>query len=65
MADEKQEVVVTDIKVHFSSMVLLMVEWAIASIPAVVILYAAAVVLAMAFDSLAVLWSHWWGARPS
>ena len=29
MAGERQEVVVTDIKVHFWSMVVLMVEWAL------------------------------------
>lgn len=38
MAGERQEVVVTDIKVHFWSMVVLMVEWALAAIPALVIL---------------------------
>jgi hypothetical protein len=39
MADEKHEVVVTDIKVHFWSMVVLLVEWTIAAIPAVIIPY--------------------------
>jgi hypothetical protein len=58
MAGEKQEVVVTDIKVHFWSMVVLMVEWALAAIPALVILYVAAVVIAMVLDAV-----FWWGPR--
>jgi hypothetical protein len=42
MAVERHDVVVTDIKVHFWSMVVLLVKWAIAAIPAVLILYAVA-----------------------
>jgi hypothetical protein len=38
--NEKQEVRVTDIRMPFGSMVLFMVKWAIASIPAFVILFA-------------------------
>ncbi|OGA43663.1 MAG: hypothetical protein A3G24_00755 [Betaproteobacteria bacterium RIFCSPLOWO2_12_FULL_62_13] len=38
MADSAHEVVVTDIKIPFWSMVVLMVKWALAAIPAVVIL---------------------------
>ena len=38
MPNEKPEVVVTDIKIPFWAMVVLMVKWAIAAIPAVVIL---------------------------
>ncbi len=42
MADEKnsntQEVIVTDIKMPFMSMVIFMVKWVIASIPAFIIL---------------------------
>ena len=34
----KQEVVVTDIRMRFGSMVLFMVKWAIAAIPALIIL---------------------------
>ena len=63
MAGEKQEVVVTDIKVHFWSMVVLMVEWALAAIPALVILYDAAVVIAMVLDTVFGLGLRWWGPR--
>ena len=40
MANERREVVVTDVKISFWSMVVLMVKWAIAAIPAVIILIA-------------------------
>lgn len=36
---DKQEVVVVDIKIPFWSMVMLMVKWVIAAIPAFIILY--------------------------
>jgi hypothetical protein len=38
MSQEKQEVVVTDISMPFWSMVVFMVKWVIASIPAMLIL---------------------------
>jgi len=38
MADENSKVVVTDIKIPFKSMVVLMVKWAVATIPALIIL---------------------------
>jgi hypothetical protein len=41
MSDEAR-VVVVDVKIHFWSMVVLMVKWAIAAIPAFVILLALA-----------------------
>lgn len=52
MADEKREVVVTDVKIPFWSMVVLMVKWAVAAIPALIILIvigavASAVIAAM------------------
>lgn len=65
MADEKNEVAVTDIKVQFWSMVLLMVEWAIAAIPTMIILYAVTVVVAMAIDAVPGPWWHWWTARSA
>ncbi len=37
---EDQEVVVTDVRMQFSSMVVFMVKWVIASIPALIILAA-------------------------
>lgn len=39
MHDDAREVVVVDIKIPFWSMVVLMVKWAIAAIPAVIILF--------------------------
>jgi hypothetical protein len=39
MSDEAR-VVVVDVKIHFWSMVVLLVKWAIAAIPAVIILFA-------------------------
>ena len=38
MSDDKREVVVTDVKIPFWSMVVLLVKWAIAAIPALIIL---------------------------
>ena len=38
MADDKREVVVTDVKIPFWSMVVLMVKWTVAAIPALIIL---------------------------
>lgn len=38
MVDEHKKVVVTDIKIPFMSMVVLMVKWAIATLPALIIL---------------------------
>jgi len=38
MSDEEQHVVVTDIRMPFMSMVIFMVKWVIASIPAIFIL---------------------------
>jgi hypothetical protein len=40
MSDEKREVVVVDVKIRFWSMVILLVKWAIASVPALIILIA-------------------------
>lgn len=42
---DKQEVVVVDIKIPFWSMVILIVKWAVAAIPAFIILYLVAFVL--------------------
>jgi hypothetical protein len=42
MSDGKKEVVVTDIEMPFASMVVFMVKWAIASIPAMILLGAVA-----------------------
>lgn len=37
--DDQQEVIVTDIRMSFGSMVVFMVKWAFASIPAAIILF--------------------------
>jgi len=42
----KQEVVVTDIRMPFWSMVTFMVKWAIAAIPAIIILFVIGLILA-------------------
>ena len=63
MAGERQEVVVTDIKVHIWSMVVLMVELALAAIPALVILYVVAIVITMILDVVFGLGLRWWGPR--
>lgn len=49
MADgtNRQEVVVVDLKMSFWSMVVFMVKWAIASIPALIILAVIATLVAM------------------
>ena len=62
MADSTNTIVVTDIKIPFWSLVVLMVKWALASIPAVVILVVigavASAVLTMLFGEA----FHWpWG----
>jgi len=58
MSDEAR-VVVVDVKIHFWSMVILLVKWAIAAIPAFIILlmlgWAASFVLG-------VLPMHWFGS---
>ncbi len=49
---ESNQVVVTDIKIPFMSMVVFMVKWAIAAIPAMIIL---AVIAAVLFGVLSVM----------
>ena len=52
MADSTHEVVVTDIKIPFWSMVVLMVKWALAAIPAIVILIVIGAVISAALGAL-------------
>ena len=52
MADNTQEIVVTDIKIPFWSMVVLMVKWALAAIPAIIILIVIGSVLSMVVGAL-------------
>jgi hypothetical protein len=66
MADEKREVVVTDVKIPFWSMVVLMVKWAVAAIPALIILIfiwaVASMVLTAIFGGGMHHWemNRWW-----
>jgi hypothetical protein len=62
MTEGRREVVVTDVKIPFWSMVVLMVKWAIAAIPAVIIL----MLIAALFSTLLGMipgtgWHHFFG----
>jgi hypothetical protein len=62
MADNNQQVVITDIKIPFSSMVVLMVKWTLAAIPAIFILF----LIAMVFSAIMTGVfgpSPWYGGR--
>jgi hypothetical protein len=52
MAENTREIVVTDIKIPFWSMVVLMVKWALAAIPAVIILIVVGTIISMAVGFL-------------
>jgi integral membrane sensor domain MASE1 len=52
MADNSREVTVTDIKIPFWSMVVLMVKWALAAVPAIIILIVIGSFLSMALHTL-------------
>jgi len=52
MANNVQEIVVTDIKIPFLSMVVLLVKWALAAIPAMIILIVIGAVLSMTLGGL-------------
>ena len=66
MADEKREIVVTDVKIPFWSMVVLMVKWAVAAIPALIVLLVigavASTVIAAIFGGGMHYWEmgRWW-----
>jgi hypothetical protein len=49
MADERREVVVTDVKIPFLSLMVLTIKWVLASIPALIILWLLAMVGMMVF----------------
>ncbi len=59
MSDERREVVVVDVKIPFVSMVILLVKWAIAAIPAIIILSVLAAAASMALGG--VLHWNWMG----
>jgi hypothetical protein len=52
MAGNIQEIVVTDIKIPFLSMVVLMVKWALAAIPAFIILLSIGVAFSIVLSAL-------------
>jgi uncharacterized membrane protein YdjX (TVP38/TMEM64 family) len=52
MANNAQEIVVTDVKIPFVSMVVLLVKWALAAIPAIIILISISVAISMIFGAL-------------
>ncbi len=59
MSNGTTEVVVVDVKIPFGSMVVLLVKWAIAAIPAAVILGVLFWLLSVALNLL----PHWGGGR--
>jgi hypothetical protein len=63
MADNYQHVVVTDIKIPFWSMVVLLVKWALAAIPAIAILFLISVAFSAIFGAL--FGWPWHGGRMS
>ena len=52
MANNVQEIVVTDIRIPFISMVVLLVKWSLAAIPAMIILISIAVAVSMVLGGL-------------
>ena len=60
MADDKHEVVVTDVKIPFWSMVVLMVKLAIAALPALIILFVICAVASMVMAAIFGGGMHHW-----
>jgi hypothetical protein len=52
MANNVQEIVVTDVKIPFVSMVVLLVKWALAAIPAIIILISIGVAISLVLGAL-------------
>jgi hypothetical protein len=52
MADERKEVVVTDIRIPFLSLMVLTIKWVLASIPAFIILWFISMIAMMLFWGL-------------
>jgi hypothetical protein len=65
MADLPRETVVTDIKIPFWSMVVLLVKWALASIPALIVLIVIGAVISAALNALFGGVFQWWGPGRS
>lgn len=58
--EEQQQVVVNDISMPFISMVIFMVKWVVASIPAIIILWIIGAILATLFGGMM---HGFWGMR--
>lgn len=52
MTDNTREIVVTDIRIPFISMVVLLVKWTLAAIPAMIILVSIAVAISLVLGAL-------------
>lgn len=50
--EEERQVIVTDIRMPFLSMVVFMVKWVVASIPAIIILWIIGAILALLFGGM-------------
>ena len=61
MAEERKEVVVTDVRIPFLSLRVLTVKWVLASIPALIILWFLSMAGVMLFWAMvsALTGSHW------
>lgn len=59
MSDERREVVVVDIEMPFWSIVILMVKWAIAAIPAIIILMVLGGIVSALLSGLFGGYFHW------
>jgi hypothetical protein len=52
MANNVQEIVVTDVRIPFVSMVVLLVKWSLAAIPAIIILISIGVAISLVLSAL-------------
>jgi hypothetical protein len=60
LGNEQREVVVIDVKIPFWSMVVLLVKWSIAAVPAILILLAIGAAASAIFGGV-FHWLPWWG----
>lgn len=60
MDNDSKDVIVTDIKMPFISMVVFMVKWVLASIPALIVLYLIMVLLIGLLGGLGGIGHHRW-----
>ena len=51
-SDTQREVIVTNVKMPFGSMVIFMIKWALASIPAAIILFAIYAIVVAVFGGI-------------